>query len=138
MMCATRRRLCSMSTLRASMSPESHRSTYLRSSSGDSGLGKEPEGGPSLSIRNALDSSIMNAPASILQHHLSLMLYSIRLPQVHFRTYLYRVHVIWSLCCCLMARACFIKAFAFYAVVSPKSSANTIIHLLLAWRRGKP
>ena len=39
---------------------------------------------------------------------------------------------------CLMARACFIKAFACYAVVSPESSANTRIHLLLAWRRGKP
>lgn len=41
-MCATRRRFRSTSTLRASRSPWAHRSRYFLSSSAVSGLGKEP------------------------------------------------------------------------------------------------
>ena len=44
MMCATSRRLRSMSTLRASRSPCSQASRYLRSSASLSGRGKEPPG----------------------------------------------------------------------------------------------
>ena len=41
-MCATRRRLCSMSTLRASRSPAAKRSKYAFSSAAESGRGNEP------------------------------------------------------------------------------------------------
>ena len=40
--CATRRRLCSTSRLRASRSPAAHRSRHSRSFSGGRGLGNEP------------------------------------------------------------------------------------------------